>query len=112
MNSLISPDYNFEVFCYQVIGKDPGRIIEEASAEITRAKRLHKMNTRDSSFRKGSKGKSYCEKLQHLVYTMMNGSIPTNTPPEFKSEIRPLVKRVLEQWDVGQLRAEFENNDD
>jgi hypothetical protein len=110
MKTLLSPEYNFQVFCYQVQDKDPLEIMEAASAEISLARKIHRRKTKRSNFRAGSKGNAYCIQLQNLISTLMNGSIPTQAPPVFREEIRPLVVRILEKWSIGNLRQEFTSN--
>jgi hypothetical protein len=110
MTTLLSPEYNFQVFCYQVQDKDPLQIMEAASAEAALARKLHRRKTNNPNFRPGSKGDAYCTQLQNLISTLMNGSIPTQAPPTFREEIRPLMVKILENWSIGNLRQEFMNN--
>jgi len=110
MKPLISPNYNFEVFCYHMTAKDPVDVIEESSAEAWRAKKLHQRTSRESKFRPGTKGQTYCEKLHFLTSTLVNGTIPQDAPPEFRKEIRPLILRILERWNIESLRQEFDDD--
>ena len=111
MSSLISPDYDLVAFCYRVMDGDPVTVMEAASSEISYARRLHREKTRESNFRHGSKGRFYCEQLQYLISMLMNGHLPSEASPEFRENVRPLVKRLLERWDIGTLRTEFSKSD-
>jgi len=71
MISLVSPEYNLESFCNHMLGKDPLMVMQAASAEISYARRLHRETTKDSDFRKGSRGREYCENLQTLISLVM-----------------------------------------
>ena len=63
MESLVSPDYSLKEFCDVMHGKNPLEVMDAASAEITSARRLHREATNRSDFRKGSKGREYCDSL-------------------------------------------------
>ncbi len=105
----MSPEYSLETFCYQMRGRDPVAVIEAASAEISYARRFHREATKDSDFRKGSRGREYCENLQRLVSLVMNGSVPAGSTPEFLAAVKPLVHQLLERWEIGNLRQVFSN---
>jgi hypothetical protein len=107
MISLVSPEYNLEAFCNHMRGKDPFAIIDAASAEASYARRLHRGATKDSDFRKGSRGRKYCESLQKLVFLLMNGSVPTGASSEFLTVVKPLVQQLLQKWEIGNLRQVF-----
>ena len=111
MVALISPEYDLVAFCYRVLDKNPVEVAEAASAEITYAKRLHREVTAQSDFRRGSKGRRYCDQLQLLVSTLVNGTIPAAAPWTFRSDVRPLVCRLLERWEIGSLRREIKSSD-
>jgi hypothetical protein len=106
MISLVSPEYNLEKFCNHV-RKDPLAVLDAASEEIFYARRLHREATKDSDFRKGSRGREYCENLQKLISLIMNGSVPTGSTPEFLFAVKPLVQHLLQKWELGNLRQIF-----
>jgi hypothetical protein len=107
MDSLVSPEHSLETFCYRMLGNDPASVMEAASAEITCARRLHRESTKDSNFRKGSRGQEYCEDLQDLISLLMNGTVPSRATPEFLAAVRPLVQHLLQKWEIGELRKVF-----
>ena len=109
MISLVSPEYNLETFCNHMRGKDPLAVMEAASAEISYARRLHREATKDSDFRKGSRGREYCENLQKLISLVMNGSVPAGSTPEFLTAVKPLIQQLLQRWEIGNLRQVFSN---
>jgi hypothetical protein len=88
-------------------GKDPVAVMEAASAEISYARRLHREVTKESDFRKGSRGREYCENLQKMISMLMNGSIPVGSSPEFLITVNPLIQELLQRWEIGSLRQEF-----
>jgi len=90
-------------------GKDPSAVMEGASAEISYARRLHREATKDSDFRKGSRGRKYCENLQKLISLVMNGSVPAGSTPEFLTAVKPLIQQLLQKWEIGNLRQVFSN---
>mgnify|MGYP005842903877 CR=1 FL=1 len=107
MVSLVSPDYNFDTFCVRMIGKNPLEVIEAASAEATYARVLHSEATKDSNFRKGSKGRLYCDNLERLIRCFTGGEVPADATPEFLSAVRPLFLHLLTKWEIGNLRHVF-----
>lgn len=107
MIKLISPEHSFEDFCDRMHGNDPATVMKTASAEISYARRLHRENIKERDFRKGSKGREYCENLQNLLSMFMNGSIPSGSTSEFLIAVEPLVQNLLQKWKVGNLRQEF-----
>lgn len=109
MISLVSPEYDFETFCNHMRGKDPLSVMEAASAEISYARRLHREATKESDFRKGSKGRRYCENLQKMISMLMNGSVPTGSTSEFLVPVKPLIMQLLQRWEIGNLRQIFLN---
>lgn len=109
MISLLSPEYNLEKFCDHMRGKDPMAVMEAASAEISYARRLHRESTKESDFRKGSRGREYCENLQKMIRMLMNGSVPDGSSPEFLITIKPLIDELLKRWEIGSLRQAFSN---
>jgi hypothetical protein len=91
MISLVSPEYSFEEFCLRMVGKDlVFEVMDAASAEITYARQIHRKTTKDQNFRKGSKGRLYCEDLQRLISLIMNGSIPADATTNFLHAVKPL----------------------
>ena len=92
---LISPHYSFERFCFQMIGKDLMAVIEAAGAERAYAIGIHRHTTKESHFRKGSRGWEYSENLLRLVRILMNGSIPMDATPNFLSAAKPLLADLL-----------------
>ena len=107
MIRLVSPEYNFETFCNHMLRKDPLAIMDAASPEITYARRLHREATGESDFREGSNGLKYCENLQKLIFMLTNGKVPANSTPEFLATVEPLVRQLLQKWDIGNLRQFF-----
>ncbi len=104
MVSLVSPEYILEEFCRQMPGKDPLAVIDAASAEISYARGNYLMTTKGKNFRKGSRGRVYCENLQRLISLLMNGSIPAGATPDFLFAVKPLVLELLQKWEIGNLR--------
>lgn len=90
-------------------GKDPLAVMEAASAEISYARRLHRETTKEFKFRKGSRGKEYCENLQKIISMLMNGSVPAGSTPEFLITIKPLIQGLLQRWEIGNLCQVFAN---
>lgn len=90
-------------------GKDPLSVMEAASAEISYARRLHREAAKESDFRKGSRGRRYCENLQKLISMLMNGSVPAGSTSEFLITVKPLVQELLQRWEIGNLRQVFSN---
>ncbi|RYG99592.1 MAG: hypothetical protein EON58_03370 [Alphaproteobacteria bacterium] len=107
MTRPVSPSRSLVEFCYHVAGTDPLAVIDAACEEIGLARRLHRAETGQRDFRSGSKGRRYCDQLQHLVFLLMNGQIPRDAPATFRRDVTPLVKRLLQHWDIGELRQEF-----
>ncbi len=107
MTILVSPEYDFEMFCNNTRGEDPLAVIESASGEINSARRLHRKTTTDFDFRKGSKGRAYCENLQKLISLLMNGSVPAGSTPEFLAAVKPLIQQLLQKNEIGNLRQVF-----
>jgi hypothetical protein len=102
--SLISPDYNFEEFCLQMIGKDYLAVIDAAGAEASYALGIHRHTAKEDDFPEGSLGGEYRENLLRLVSLLVNGSIPPDATPCFLSAVKPLISRPLEKWEIGNLR--------
>lgn len=109
MINLVSPEYDLETFCNRMRGKDPLSVMEAASAEISYARRLHREAAKESDFRKGSRGRRYCENLQKLISMLMNGSVPAGSTSEFLITVKPLVQELLQRWEIGNLRQVFSN---
>lgn len=90
-----------------MLDKDPAAVTEAASAEICYARYNHRILTRDSDFRPGSKGRKYCEDLQELIRMVMNGSYPSEPRPDFIEAVTPLIKTLLRKWHIGELDKHF-----
>ena len=99
MITLVSPKYNFREFCQDMFGKDPLQVMEAASAEITCARLIHKEKTKDRDFRKGSRGRAYCDDLQQLI-SLFAGSAPDKVSPEFIDAVKPLASHLLQKWEI------------
>ena len=112
MVDLVSPEYNLDMFCRRMLGKDLLAVIEATSAEIGNARRLHREATKGKDFQKGSKGWEYCTNLQRLLSMLMNGSVPKDSSQEFLYSIRPLILHLLKKWEIGNLRSVFSNISD
>ncbi|MCL4466055.1 MAG: hypothetical protein M1389_08510 [Chloroflexi bacterium] len=106
---LVSPEYDFAAFCRSMIGKDYMTIIDDACAEATYAPQLHREPSGRSGFRKGSRGREYCDNLQRLVSLLVNGEVPEDATPEFLAGVEPLVQYVLRKREIGNLRQLFAN---
>lgn len=102
--SLISPDYNFEEFCLQMIGKDYLAVIDAAGAEASYALGIHRHTAKEDGFPEGSLGREYRKNLRRLVSLLVNGSIPADAPPFFLSAAKPLLSDLLQKWQIGNLR--------
>lgn len=83
--------------------------MDAAGEEITSARRLHRDATKFSDFRKGSKGRKYCDSLQMLISLTMNGSVPAGATPTFLMTVKPLIDHLLKKWELGTLRQDFAN---
>ena len=101
---LVSPEYSFEEFCLRMSGKDPLAVIDAASQEGCYARGIHRHNTKGQDFRKGSRGRMYCEDLQRLVSLLVNGSVPPGATPHFLFAVKPLIVQLLQKWEIGNLR--------
>jgi hypothetical protein len=86
-----------------MIGKDPLQVIDAASAEITYARLIHQQKTKDRNFRRGSRGRVYCDDLQQLISLLM-GSAPDRVSSEFINAMRPLALHLLQKWEIVGLR--------
>jgi len=100
---LVSPEYSFEEFCRLMFGKNPVEVTGAASAEIAYAQRIQRQRTGGRGFRKGSRGRTYCDNLQNLVRLFM-GSVPIDTSRDFLSAVRPLALDLLQRWTILGLR--------
>jgi len=88
-------------------GKDPFAVTEAVSVEITSALRRHREKTKAVQFRKGSRGRVYCDGLQMLISLLLNGTVPAGASPTFLAAVKPLVDHLLQKWEIGTLRAAF-----
>src|SRR3546814_8384556 len=82
----VSPSKSFVEFCYHVVDADPLAAIDAACEEIALARRIHRAETGQRDFRSGSKGRRYCDQLQHLVFLLVNRS------EEHTSELQSLMR--------------------
>lgn len=74
MIELLSPEYSFRTFCNRVPGTDPMAVVDAACAEASNARRLHIETTKELDFRKGSRGRLYCQNLERLVSMLDRGN--------------------------------------
>jgi hypothetical protein len=88
-----------------MLGKDPASVMYAASAEISSIRHNHKIKTRSTTLRKGSKAKVYCYHLMELINLLMNGRMPTNPDKVFMSAVSPLVRWIMLKWKIGGLDA-------
>lgn len=102
LRPVVSPEFDLRIFCNTVMDQDPGKVIEAISAEITYARHNHRATTKDRDFRKGSKGRKYCDDLMVLLRMFMGSGKP-NPDTEFLSAISPLMCRLLTRWQIGEL---------
>jgi hypothetical protein len=107
MRPVIAPEHDLQLFCYRMIDRDPVAILEAASAEIAYCRHNHCQPTKQLDFRKGSKGRQYCDDLQMLVRVLMNGQLPNDIDPRFKAAIAPLITVLLRKWRIGALHEYF-----
>lgn len=108
MENLICSEFNFELFCYRVLAaipQNPLVVIDMANHEAWLARRQHKAKTRDNDFRAGSRGRVYCNDLRRLVFVMVNGNFPSDSTPEFIAALKPLALKLLERYQIGELRS-------
>src|ERR1035438_3050095 len=105
--SLISPEYDLKAFCNHMLGKDLIEVMDAASTEISSARHNHRETTKDSDFRKGSRGREYCENLQKLISMIVNGSVPPGSTHEFLYDVKPLIQQLLQKYNIGNLRQIF-----
>src|ERR1019366_9151318 len=82
-----------------MFGKDPLQVIDAASAEITYARLIHQQKTKDRDFRRGSRGRTYCDDLQQLISLFM-GSAPDKVSPEFVDAVSPLARHLQQKWEI------------
>jgi hypothetical protein len=78
-------------------------VLDAASAEITYAHRNHKERTKEWNFRKGSRGRTYCDDLQMLISLFM-GSVPERPPSEFLNALMPLAMDLLKRCEIVGFR--------
>lgn len=109
MANLVSAEYSLKAFCDAMHGKNPMEVMDAACEEIATARLLHSKSTKRSDFRKGSKGREYCDSLQLLISLTMNGSIPDDATPTFLMTVKPLIDNLLKKWELGTLRQDFAN---
>jgi hypothetical protein len=103
MISLVSPKYDLRDFCQCTFGKDPLQVIDSASAEIAYARLIHQEKTNDRNFRRGSRGRVYCDDLQQLISLFM-GSTPDKVSPQFLDAVKPPALHLLQKWEIVGLR--------
>lgn len=103
---LISPEFDFRLFCRRVPHRDPIQVMDAAGMESSLLHREYRERT-GRTFRRGSKQQRYCDNLQCLVYMLMNGAYPGTAGPEFFGAVVPLVTNLLERWQIGNLRDVF-----
>lgn len=87
-----------------MIGKDPAQVMNAASAEIACARRIPRGETKDRDFRKGSRGRAYCDDLQQFISLFFNVSVPQNVTPDFIDAVKPLALDLLQRWTIPSLR--------
>ncbi len=107
MSNLVSGEYSLKAFCTAMHGKDPWEVMDAACVEIGSARRLHREATKCSDFRKGSKGREYCDSLQMLISMIMNGTVPDGASSSFLTTVKPLFVHLLQKWQIGTLRQAF-----
>jgi hypothetical protein len=103
LRPVISPEMDFHLFCSTLLDKDPLGVMDAASAEIARTRGNHRLLTRQNDFRKGSKGRKYCDNLKALLSIFMRGQLPENPNADFVSGISPLMRCLLAKWKIGDL---------
>jgi hypothetical protein len=86
-----------------MLGKDPMQVMDAASAEITYARHIHREKAKDRGFRRGSRGRAYCDDLQQFVALFM-GSVPDKVSPEFLDAVKPLAIDLLRRCEIVGLR--------
>lgn len=107
MAHLVSPEYSLKAFCDGMLGKDLFSVMTTAAAEISLARRIHRETTKASDFRKGSKGREYCDGLQSLISMLMNGAVPVGASQSFLVTVKPLFVGLLQKSEIGTLRQVF-----
>lgn len=108
MAELISPEFDLDAFCSCMLENDLSAVMDAISEEITEARFHHRTTTKERNFRKGSRGRAYCEDLQRLLCMLINGCIVENSTPEFLWAVKPLFQRLLQEWEMGNLRQVFQ----
>jgi len=103
--SLISPDYRFEEFCLQMIGKDPLAVIDAAGVEAAYVRAIRKGTAKEMDYREEARSREYCQALKLLAVLLVKGSIPPEATPFFLSAAKPLLAQFLQHWEVGNLRS-------
>jgi hypothetical protein len=101
---LVSPEYSFDAFCLQMIGKDYRAVIDAAGVEASYALVIHRHTAKEDDFPEASLGREYRENLRRLVSLLVNGSIPSDATPYFLSAVKPLISQLLKKWEIGNLR--------
>lgn len=102
LRPVVSPEFDLRIFCDTVMDQDFSKVLDAISAEIAYAKYNHRATTKDRDFRKGSKGRKYCDDLIVLLRMLMGSGKP-NPDPEFMSAISPLMRRLLTRWRISDL---------
>jgi hypothetical protein len=107
LRPVVSPEFELQIFCYRMIGKDPVAVMEAASAEIAYTKYNHRQVTRQANFRAGTKGRRYCEDLQELIRMLGNGYYPREPRDGFIQAVTPLMTTLLKNFRIGDLDKRF-----
>lgn len=100
LRPVVSPEFDLRAFCNGMIDKDPVQVMEAASAEIAYTKHNHREKTKDHDFRKGSRGRKYCDDLMVLLRMLMGSGNSQDSDAEFLSAISPLMRTLLTKWQI------------
>lgn len=103
LRPVISPEMDFHLFCGTLLDKDPVAVMEAASAEIAHTRSNYRLLTKQKDFRKGSKGRKYCDNLKTLLSLFMGSPMPENPNADFVSGVSPLMQYLLMRWKIGDL---------
>jgi len=103
LRPVISPEMDFRLFCGTLLDNDPLGVIDATSAEIACTRGNHRLLTRQNDFRKGSRGRKYCDNLKALLSIFMRGQMPENPNADFVPGVSPLMRCLLMRWKIGDL---------
>jgi hypothetical protein len=104
MHILVSPKYDFKIFCERMLQKNSADVLDATLAESKNARLHHRETTKDRDFRKGSRGRAYCDDLGNLIRCLATGG-SNKVSEKFLDAVYPLALHLLhERENVGLRR--------